>query len=144
MELVDLGFDSWFQAKLQHVGQRNFCPARVTRVDRERLLVRNEYDEVPAEPTGKLRFSADSAQELPCVGDWVLVQLYNDGTLAIVHEVLPRRTSLRRKSAGDKIEYQMVASNIDVASSCSRATSISTCAGWNDTSSWQTKVMSSL
>ncbi len=115
MELVDLGFDDWFQAKLQHVGQRNFSPARVTRVDRERSLVRNEYDEVPAELTGKLRFSADSAQELPCVGDWVLVQLYNDGNLAIVHEVFPRRTSLRRKSAGNKVEYQMIASNIDVA-----------------------------
>jgi ribosome biogenesis GTPase / thiamine phosphate phosphatase len=115
MELVDLGFDSWFQATLQHVGQRDFSLARVTRVDRERLLIRNEYNEVPAEPTGKLRFSADSAQELPCVGDWVLVQLYNDGTLAIVHEVFPRRTFLRRKSAGNKVEYQMIASNIDVA-----------------------------
>jgi ribosome biogenesis GTPase len=115
MELADLGFDSWFQAKREYAGQGDFSPARVTRVDRERLLVRNEHDEVPAEPTGKLRFSADSAQDLPCVGDWVLVQLHNDGTLAIVHEVFPRRTFLRRKSAGNKIEYQMIASNIDVA-----------------------------
>ncbi len=115
MELADLGFDSWFQAKLQQVGQRDFSPARVTRVDRERSLVRNEHDEVQAEPTGKLLFSADSAQELPCVGDWVLVQYHNDGTLAIVHEVFPRRTSLRRKSAGNKVDYQMIASNIDVA-----------------------------
>ena len=115
MELADLGFDSWFQAKLQQINQRDFNLARVTRVDRERLLVRNKHDEVQAEPTGKLRFSADSAQELPCVGDWVLVQLYNDGSLAIVHEVFPRKTYLRRKSAGNKVEYQMIASNIDVA-----------------------------
>ncbi len=114
MELVDLGFDSWFQAKLQHAGQRN-SPARVTRVDRDRYLVRNEHNEVQAEPTGKLLFSADTSQELPCVGDWVVVQYHNDGTLAIIHELLPRRTFLRRKSAGNKIEYQMIASNIDVA-----------------------------
>jgi ribosome biogenesis GTPase / thiamine phosphate phosphatase len=115
MELADLGFDRWFQAKLQQVDQREFHLARVTRVDRERYHVRDEHDEVQAEPTGKLLYSADSSQDLPCVGDWVLVQYHNDGTLAIVHEVFPRRTYLRRKSAGNKVDYQMIASNIDVA-----------------------------
>ena len=60
-------------------------------------------------------FSAVSAQDLPCVGDWVLVQYHNDGTLAIVHEVLPRKTFLRRKAAGMKVDYQIIASNIDTA-----------------------------
>ena len=115
MKLADLGFDSWFNEKRRGLELPDCAIARVTRVDRDRYLVRNEHSEVQAEPTGKLLFSADSSQELPCVGDWVLVQYYNDGSLAIIHGLLPRRTFLRRKSAGDKVEYQMIASNIDVA-----------------------------
>jgi ribosome biogenesis GTPase len=45
----------------------------------------------------------------------VLVQHYNDGALAIIHEVLPRKTFLRRKAAGKKTDYQIIASNIDSA-----------------------------
>jgi ribosome biogenesis GTPase len=115
MVLTDLGFDGWFEEKHKELQAPDFPVARVTRVDKDRYLVRNEHDEVQAEPTGKLLFSAASSQELPCVGDWVFVQYYNDGTLAIIHELFPRRTFLRRKSAGDIVEYQMIASNIDVA-----------------------------
>ncbi len=115
MVLADLGFDSWCEEKYKEFQAPDFAVARVTRVDKDRYLVRNELSEVQAEPTGKLLFSAASSQELPCVGDWVLVQYYNDDTLAIIHEIFPRRTSLRRKSAGDRVEYQMIASNVDVA-----------------------------
>ncbi|MGA9365564.1 MAG: ribosome small subunit-dependent GTPase A [Bacteroidota bacterium] len=115
MELTDLGFDSWCRDNYRDRLRPDFALARVTRVDRDRYLVRNELDEVQAEPTGKLLFSTDSSQDLPCVGDWVLVQYHNDGTLAIIHDVLPRKSYLRRKSAGDKVEYQMIAANIDVA-----------------------------
>lgn len=115
MELADLGFDGWFEEKRKELHAPDFAVARVTRVDKDRYLVRNEQNEVQAEPTGKLLFSAASSQELPCVGDWVFVQYYNNGTLAIIHELFPRKTFLRRKSAGDTAEYQMIASNIDVA-----------------------------
>jgi ribosome biogenesis GTPase len=115
MELADLGFDSWFGDKRKGLEPPDCAIARVTRVDKDRYLVRNEHNEVQAEPTGKLLFSADSSQDLPCVGDWVFVQYHNDGALAIIHDLFPRRTFLRRKSAGNKPEYQMIASNIDVA-----------------------------
>lgn len=115
MQLEDLGFDNWFEEKRAGLALQDCTIARVTRVDRDRYLVRDEHNEVQAEPTGKLLYSADSTQELPCVGDWVFVQYHNDGTLAIIHDMFPRRTFLRRKSAGDKVEYQMIASNIDVA-----------------------------
>ncbi len=115
MELVDLGFDGWFEKKRSEAQRPELAVARVTRVDRERYLVRNGEREVQAELAGKLRFCADSSEELPCVGDWVSVQYYNDDTLAIIHERLPRKTFLRRKSAGREIERQMIAANIDTA-----------------------------
>lgn len=115
MELSDLGFDLWFNQKRDELKRPELSVARITRVDRERYLVRNERSESHAEPAGKLLFSVDSSQELPCVGDWTLVQYYNDGSLAIIHELLPRKSFLRRKTPGKKVDYQMIASNIDVA-----------------------------
>ncbi len=58
-------------------------------------------------------FSADSALDYPAVGDWVYVQLYNNATSAIVEEVLPRKSVLKRKTPGKKIDYQVIAGNID-------------------------------
>jgi ribosome biogenesis GTPase len=49
------------------------------------------------------------------VGDWVVAQYHNDGELAIIHQLLPRKTFLRRKAPGKNIDYQMIAANIDVA-----------------------------
>lgn len=115
MELSELGFDNWFHQQWDKLRRPGLSVARITRVDRDRYLVRNEQGEVQAEPTGKLLYSVDSSQDLPCVGDWAIVQYYNDGNLAIVHDFLPRRTFLRRKAAGKKIDYQMIATNIDIA-----------------------------
>ena len=115
MELTELGFDDWFQQKHAEISKPELSIARISRVDKERYLVRNKETEVQAEVTGKLLFAVDSNEDLPCVGDWVLVQYYNEGTLAIIHEILPRKTFLRRKAAGKKVDYQMIASNIDVA-----------------------------
>ena len=56
-----------------------------------------------------------SSVDLPCVGDWVTVQYHSNDTAAIIHEVFPRKTFLRRKSAGEKVDFQMIAANIDVA-----------------------------
>ncbi len=115
MDLAALGFDSWFRERVGAPPAQDFGFARISRVDRDRYLAMNEEREVRAEPTGRLLFAAESPAGLPCVGDWVLAQYHNDGELAIVHEILPRRTMLRRKAAGDRIEYQMIAANIDTA-----------------------------
>jgi ribosome biogenesis GTPase / thiamine phosphate phosphatase len=115
MTLSDLGFDDWLQQRRDECGKPELTPSRITRVDRDRYLVRGEGGEVPAEATGRLLFSADSGEDLPCTGDWALVQYHNDGALAIIHDLLPRRTFLRRKAAGNTVDYQMIAANIDAA-----------------------------
>ena len=115
MGLIELGYDDWFEQKRGEIRRPDCEVAKITRVDRDRYLVLNGETEVRGEPTGKLLFSADSGQDLPCVGDWVLVQYHNDGELAIIHAVLPRKSYLRRKSSGQNVDYQMIASNIDRA-----------------------------
>ncbi len=123
MELQDIGFDQWFQEQQQELQIPNCNVARVTAVNRDSYLVRNENSEVQAEVTGNLLFAAESSMDLPVVGDWVFVQYYNEYTLAIIHGLLPRKSILRRKTPGKKIEHQVIASNIDVAfivQSCER------------------------
>lgn len=115
MKLSDIGFDQWFQARAEEVPQAGQGIARVSAVDRGAYLVRNEQSEVPAELAGKFSFRVDSPVDLPCVGDWVAVQYYNDDSVAIIHGVFPRKTVLRRKSAGQTVDFQMIAANIDRA-----------------------------
>jgi ribosome biogenesis GTPase len=115
MELEELGFTDWYREKQTHVKRLDCSPARVTAVDRDSYLVRNENGEVRCELAGNFMFTAQSGEDLPCVGDWTCVQYYNDGTFAIIYELLPRRSLLRRKTSGRAIDYQIIAANIDVA-----------------------------
>ncbi len=113
MKLTELGWDSGLAA--QATCGSGLRLARVTAVDRGRYVVRDEQREVPAELTGKFLYAAASSVDMPCVGDWVCVQYYDADTAAIIHDVLPRRSFLRRKSPGKNIDFQMIAANIDVA-----------------------------
>jgi ribosome biogenesis GTPase / thiamine phosphate phosphatase len=106
MELKDLGFDRWFEQHAEDLRRPGHHLARVTAVDRGACLVRNERREIPAELAGKFRFSARATVDLPCVGDWVSVQYHNRGNAALIHDVFPRKTFLRRKCAGQAVESQ--------------------------------------
>jgi len=115
MKLSDIGFDQWFQEHVSGLRQEGHGVARISAVDRGSYLIRNELGEIPAELAGKFYFQVESSVDLPCVGDWVTVQYHNDAAAAIIHGVFPRKTFLRRKSAGEKVDFQMIAANIDSA-----------------------------
>jgi ribosome biogenesis GTPase len=89
--------------------------ARVTAVDRDRFLVRDDERETPAELTGKYLYATGSSTELPCVGDWVCVRYRDEGAAASIHGLLPRKSFLRRKTPGKDVEFQMIAANVDIA-----------------------------
>lgn len=115
MDLKELGFDEWFEEQAAEFLHPGFCLARVTAVDRDAFLIRGPDREVYAELSGRLRFQIESAVELPCVGDWVCVNRPASDGPAIIHEVLPRKTCLRRKAPGKTVDFQMIAANIDAA-----------------------------
>ena len=64
---------------------------------------------------GKIIFSASSPTDYPAVGDWVLVNFYDEDTFAIIHKVVSRKSLLKRKTPGKKVDFQLIAANIDVA-----------------------------
>jgi ribosome biogenesis GTPase len=115
MKLSNLGFDQWFEAHAAQFLQEDGGVARVSAVDRGSYLIRNESGEVPAELAGKFSYQIEGPVDLPCVGDWVTAQYYDNDTAAIIHGVFPRKTFLRRKTAGANVDFQMIAANIDAA-----------------------------
>lgn len=115
MNLQTLGFDEWFQRQADASGMHGMRPARVVAVDREHYLVQHEGGVIPAEITGRLMFSAASPLDYPTVGDWVQTQLVDDDAFAVIHAILPRRTLLKRKTPGKKVDFQLIGANIDTA-----------------------------
>ena len=114
MELNALGFDSWFEQQSAPLLQPGHSLARVTTVDRCAFLVRNLDGETSAELAGKFRFTTETASDMPCVGDWVVVQYPTTaGGPATIHGVVPRKTILRRKSSGKTVDFQTIAANLD-------------------------------
>lgn len=114
MDLKTLGFNDWFADHATTMLQAGQEIARVLTVDRNAYLVRGEDQEVLTELSGRFRFAVESSSVLPCVGDWVCIE-YASPKLAIIHSVLPRKSCLRRKRPGSIVDFQMIASNIDVA-----------------------------
>jgi ribosome biogenesis GTPase / thiamine phosphate phosphatase len=92
---------------------RGLTLARVLSRDREHCRVRTAAAELPAEIAGALWYRADRAAELPVTGDWVAARTAGAG-LALVEEVLPRRTAFSRRAAGRRETEQVVAANVDV------------------------------
>jgi ribosome biogenesis GTPase len=115
MKIRDLGFDEWFVQKLNEPSDTDYCIARITSVNKGSYLVRGEDSEVLAELAGEFIHSAESNLHYPVVGDWAFIQYHNANELAIIHNLLPRKTVLRRKTSGKNIDYQMIASNVDMA-----------------------------
>ena len=62
-----------------------------------------------------MRYQALHREDLPAVGDWVAIQHLEDESRAVIHGVLPRKSKFIRKAAGEIIEIQILASNIETA-----------------------------
>jgi len=114
MDLHKLGFDESYLEQLQGTTLEAFVPARVTAVHKGMYLIEGEDGASRAELTGRFMYTAETNLDYPTVGDWVLVQLFDDGELAIIHHLLPRKTILKRKSPG-KLDVQLLGANIDTA-----------------------------
>ena len=113
--LESIGFDKWFQDKIPHGDLEQFAIARVVAVHKDSYTISNGEVDVLAELIGKLLFSASSPLDYPAVGDWVLANFYDENTFAIIHEILPRKSLLKRKTPGKKVDFQLIAANIDFA-----------------------------
>ncbi len=114
MTLADLGYNYEIENYVLVNNLADFSIGRVTQEHRERYIVSTGDNEYNAEITGNLRFTADSREDFPAVGDWVAMTVF-DSDLAIIHRVLPRKSILERQAVGKFGEKQIISANIDVA-----------------------------
>ena len=110
-----LGYDHWLQAKSDPEKMEQHELARVISVHKDSYQISKGAGDVFAELSGKLIYTTDSPVDLPTVGDWVYADFFDDDSHAIVHDILPRKTVLKRKTSGKNIEFQLIAANIDTA-----------------------------
>ncbi|MCH8873558.1 ribosome small subunit-dependent GTPase A [candidate division KSB1 bacterium] len=115
MNLEKFGLSPWLKAKLDPAKLQDYQLARVTAVNKDNFILKIEKNEVFAELTGKFLFNVESSLDTPTVGDWVYAQYFDDDSFAVIHELLPRKSILKRKTSGKKIEFQLIAANIDTA-----------------------------
>ncbi len=108
-----LGYDEWFHDVSQSVIQAGNIPSRVIEVNKGNFRVSDGNNEMTAELSGRFLFSAETSTDFPTVGDWVMIQPLDNNSLGIIHHILPRKTLLKRKEPGKKIDFQLIAANID-------------------------------
>ena len=89
-------------------------PGRIVLQHRNKFKLISRDGEVWARSAGNLFFSNKDDSGLPAVGDWVLFELKGNKDLGLIKSVLPRKTKISRKVAGDTSKEQIIATNIDV------------------------------
>ena len=112
---AELGWNPYFQQQLSFDEIETLIPARVFAVERSHMTLRNAAGEFAITLAGK--WFNRQTEERPTVGDWVLVDAQRD----TVVRVLERKTTFRRLAAGDKVDVQLICTNVDtlfVVSSC--------------------------
>ncbi len=113
MNLQSLGWNTFFEESFQLRQSENYTVGRVTIEHKERYELYAESGPCWAEVTGRFRYLTEKKQDFPAVGDWVVIQIIGNNDLALIHDVLPRKNRISRKTAGVKTEEQILAANVD-------------------------------
>jgi ribosome biogenesis GTPase len=114
MKLEDLGYSADLKELWSDIKLDDFEIGRIISEHKERYIVRTEHGESEAEITGNLRFTARGREDFPAVGDWVSLTSF-DSDFAIIHEILPRYSTISRQAVGQAGEVQIIATNVDYA-----------------------------
>jgi len=116
--LESLGWTPFFEAQLDPDRDAELTPVRVVEEQRDSYQVMGAAGTWRGELAGRMRheMAGGDGSEAPCTGDWVLARVppaSEDGSPALIHRVLLRRTKFSRKEAGDRTREQIIAANVD-------------------------------
>lgn len=111
--MAQLGWDQGFRRDFTEYEQEDLVAARVSRVDRSHYGLLAERGEYLGSVSGRFRHIAAGRDAFPAVGDWAAVEPLPGESRAVIHGLLPRRSALSRKAAGQETEEQVVAANVD-------------------------------
>ncbi|MFZ1290893.1 MAG: ribosome small subunit-dependent GTPase A [Melioribacteraceae bacterium] len=114
MSLLKLGLSNE-ELNLFNENKNDFQIARIITVQRESYIINNGEKDLFAKLTGNLMYSSNSSLDFPTTGDFVFYQSFENDSVVLIHKVLNRKTLLTRKNPGKKVEFQLIAANIDFA-----------------------------
>lgn len=117
MNIKSLGFSSFFEDQLLDLIKdkklEKCIPARVTKEHKHSYRVISENGEWLATVAGHYAYESFAREDYPAVGDWVLVEKMDGEERAIIHKLFKRRSQFSRKMAGQEVDVQIVAANVD-------------------------------
>ncbi len=99
--LKTLGWNERYGAEFALHSREGLVPGRVTAENRTNRLVAYEGGELIAELSGRLLHEAQSPSDLPKVGDWVALEIRDQGARGTIRAVLDRLTRFSRKFSGE-------------------------------------------
>lgn len=113
MDLKTLGWDLYKESLQENIEEKDV--ARVAVENRGGYLLYAEAGELEGIVQGKFMRNVKLESDYPKVGDWVMIQKLPGEAKAIVKAVLPRKTKISRKRAGEDIAEQIISANVDLA-----------------------------
>jgi ribosome biogenesis GTPase len=111
--LKTVGLDDEWQRQFQPFADQGYALGRVAIQERNQYKVYSSIGLIDAQVTGKYLYTAETQADLPQVGDWVVMMLFEDEAKGVISECLPRRSKISRKAAGQRTDEQIIAANID-------------------------------
>ena len=112
IDLAEYGWNAAFAAAFGEFAGTGLIPGRVVKQARDLSTVVTEDGESEAEVSGRFRHEARGPVDFPAVGDWAAVRAVPGGR-AVIEALVPRRGAFTRKAAGEAVEAQVVAANVD-------------------------------
>jgi ribosome biogenesis GTPase / thiamine phosphate phosphatase len=117
-DLPQLGWDAaWEAARAAADPDASWQPVRIAAEHRGAYHALGPGGVAWVEVTGRAFHAAGDKRALPTVGDWVLVERWREAVsgagAAVVRAVLPRRSFLVRRAAGEATAPQPLAANVD-------------------------------
>jgi ribosome biogenesis GTPase len=110
--MMDYGWDAEREAQFEACAGPGLVPGRVVKQARDLSTLMTPLGVLAAEVSGRFRHGAAGPADFPVVGDWAVAEPSGAG-LAFIHALLPRRTAFARKAAGEAVEAQVAAANVD-------------------------------
>ena len=131
MSLTTLGWNAYFAAMWESLDREDgWMAARVVSQQRGLWRIAGDFGagsfgahdlgaqgsgECWAAPSGKMHATSEVHGDWPAVGDWIAAAISDGDQRSTIHGVLPRRSQFVRKTAGKRIEQQVIAANVDTA-----------------------------
>ena len=113
IDLTEYGWNAALAAALGECADEGLVPGRIIKQSRDRSALVTAAGEAAGEVSGRFRHRARGPADYPAVGDWAAVRPAGDD-LVVIEALLPRRSAFTRKAAGEAVEDQVVAANVDI------------------------------